>query len=475
MIRGNVRECAPTRIESTMNANIHNRFDIEVRDAKTNQLKQKAQAFNVICNNFWKYMASYFKDIAYGDGLGTPSSNDTTLFGNKKLASLTAHTCGYDIKTGVAYETRKAILDERTSVGMTITEVGLQNAKGYLVTHAMIQDMNGNPISITKTDTDIVTIYATVYVHWTPCEQNGITLCPPRGSVGNFVSYGYAETITMPNVFFGSGTFGTRAEIGVGSVSWNDITKTLTYNAPRASVSVANISGGFGFIIIGGGLANDYLCAVVDVRGKYEVTGEAVGTGDGSTKTFATKFDLPENTVVYVDGMPMTSGVTVYPHPVNSDAGLYMMAMRDTLYAGKPCFTCVTNILPNTSAYLYNPLNELGIGSIPSNGYRSYIKFAFSDDFVNWSDEYSQDSSVSVEHRHCKYIRIRNTYTSSITLKSIPIEFPSNIRHNNIVFDEPPAKGSVITIDYITPFVPKDENHVYDFSMTVQYGEYTEI
>ena len=35
-----------------------------------------------------------------------------------------------------------------------------------LCTHALLQDMNGNNISIQKTNTDVINIYATVYLHF---------------------------------------------------------------------------------------------------------------------------------------------------------------------------------------------------------------------------------------------------------------------------------------------------------------------
>lgn len=474
MIRGKVRECAPVRIEHTMNANIHNRFDIEVRDAKTNELKQKAQAFNVICDNFWKYIGGWFKYIAYGDGTGVPSATDTALFGTQTRAESTSLANNIDIKNGVCYETYKVVLSETTSVGMTITEVGLMNSDGYLITHAMIQDMNGNPISIIKTNTDILTIYATVYVHWNPSEQNGITITSSSTVGGSFVQYAIGHSASNIRTEAGSGTFASRAATGYASKTWNSKTKTLTVTSARAGVDDLNISGGFGFLSVGWGPGSGYVSAIVDVRGEYEVTGESVGTGDGSTTTFATKFDMPRNAVVYVNGVTMRSGVTVYPHPVNSNAATYLLTMLDTLHNGKPCFTTYDYIETSKPTYVYNPLNELGIGSIPHFSYSNFITFAFSDDFIHWSNDYSAVSSIPDEYRHSKYIRIRSTRSSSISTNDVSLTFPDTVHNKNIVFDTPPPAGSVITIDYITPFVPKDENHVYDFSMTVQYGEYTE-
>ena len=44
----------------------------------------------------------------------------------------------------------------------------------------------------------------------------------------------------------------------------------------------------------------------------------------------------------------------------------------------------------------------------------------------------------------------------------------------NIHFDTPPAAGAVITADYTTKTIAKDENHVFDLTVTIQLGEYTE-
>jgi hypothetical protein len=43
----------------------------------------------------------------------------------------------------------------------------------------------------------------------------------------------------------------------------------------------------------------------------------------------------------------------------------------------------------------------------------------------------------------------------------------------NIHFSTPPDVGAVITVDYVTPWVAKDTNHVFDFTLELQFGEYT--
>ena len=62
---------------------LHNRFDIEIIDAKTGEIKQKAFAENVILNNWWSVIESNgipFGNLAFGSGSGTPSASDTALF-----------------------------------------------------------------------------------------------------------------------------------------------------------------------------------------------------------------------------------------------------------------------------------------------------------------------------------------------------------------------------------------------------------
>ena len=86
MIRGTKRprvkaveiiEPKAQKIDAKLNASIHNRFDIEVVDVKTGEIKQRAQAENVICNALWTRLftpGAYFNYIHYGTGSGTPAA-----------------------------------------------------------------------------------------------------------------------------------------------------------------------------------------------------------------------------------------------------------------------------------------------------------------------------------------------------------------------------------------------------------------
>lgn len=171
-IRGQTRpvpigaEIKPSKTNVQLNASIHNRFDIEVIDAATGEVRQRAQAENVICNNLWGYLGynAWNQYIQYGSGSGTPAATDTALFSFVGSDTPTTVSKVYDAATGVFSLQRKIKLLETTAVGKTITEVGIGYGNNYaLCTHAMLTDMNGNQISIAKTATDIINIYTTVF------------------------------------------------------------------------------------------------------------------------------------------------------------------------------------------------------------------------------------------------------------------------------------------------------------------------
>ena len=99
MIRGQTRDIQ----KPTVNASIHNRFDIEVIDAKSGKIRQKAQAENIILDNLWAYMFSstsanrgWFKYIRLGTGEGTPSPERTSLFSNLMYAEASSVSDQFD-------------------------------------------------------------------------------------------------------------------------------------------------------------------------------------------------------------------------------------------------------------------------------------------------------------------------------------------------------------------------------------------
>ena len=66
----------------TQNVKLHNRFDIEVVDATSGEIKQRAYAENIILNQFWNtYLGTgFFNYIHMGSGTSTLVATRTSLF-----------------------------------------------------------------------------------------------------------------------------------------------------------------------------------------------------------------------------------------------------------------------------------------------------------------------------------------------------------------------------------------------------------
>lgn len=481
-------------------ASIHNRFSIEVVDSKTGKVKQRAKAENVICSNMWTAIMNkraYFSQVWYGSGSGTPTASDTALFSLIDRSTLGNFVNSeFNPNTGTYSSTGSATLTETMHVGKTFTELGIgyyYSSTYYLCSHAMITDMNGNPISIVKTNTDILNIYATLYIH-VPEKMIFITeeeIVGPDfkffplnnyllGVMGRAPSSGDAD---WPGSFLaynrsitgkGGHKLSGPASVSVGRSETADVAnRKWAIKAGRCGAA----SGNFGFQGFEGGACYDssvwghnHLALFFGkLPGGHKVIGEAVGTGDGTTVSFATKFEFPYNATVYVDGVAQTSGVTVRKAPGATYANMeyYFVCINEYSKPGKlrPVFNSITAD-GTADLMFYNPWWELGLSQMTVRG-----ALYCSDDLENWTTVRSSTSTTSTTYsipsayRNYKYWKKGGYYGYSGAKASCGAY--------NIVFDTPPAAGSVITIDYTTDFVPKDENHVYDFSFSVELSEYT--
>ena len=504
MIKGTRRalEKQPS-VKANLNASIHNRFDIEVVDAKTGKVKQKAQAFNVICDKLWEYALEssakqYFKYIQYGSGTGTPAPTDTALFKRVGGLSATGLTVKVDKENFAGSLRRKITILETEAVGVEITEVGIsETSSGNLCTHAMLQDMNGNQISILKTDTDIINIYATIFLRFpekyrTFSEDNNIMLCSLDKWVEHLCGYDqntyYAGSPYNCQLQYSTSASATKGLYTPGSANGAvDLpTKTVVYKYSRLPAANNNLPGGARYVNLQTSSVNsDYAgskLAVIKTAGT-KVVGEAVGTGDGVTVDFATKFDCPKNAVVKVDGVVVDA--VVEPAPLryqNMDDYFHEIEVVN----GKPVIVdrwCAYDRLTGTRepsevvdsykwSTFYNPHYEYGIASYGGCMYDANNEVYVSDDLVTWhklTRPNNNRQNVPAEYQYCKYWKILS-YSSYYVYQM----YAKDLNGTNIHFATPPAEGAVITIDYDTEVLGKDENHVYDFEFSFTLGEYTE-
>lgn len=493
---------------------IHNRFDIEVINAKTGEIRQRAQAENIICNNLYTRLCNsnassqylYFYCIYWGSGTGTPAATDTNLFhqeGRISISNVGSATYSTDYVARVASCTRMIQLDEQTSVGVEISEVGIgcELSSGGLCTHAMLEDMNGNPITIEKTNVDIINIYATVYFHWSASSDGSMqwnSNAFRRWMFGiekaNFVAYVRPSKELYPFYHAGNFTndyFRDKNDLKGLTFTGNAAEKKFELTCARYPVADMNI-GGLGMFFFGYNDNMNFMLPVEDFYPGDDITNEAVGTGDGETTRFTLDFDFPENISVYVNGTKRTSGVSfrricIPPTDDEYQAGgqpqLYIRRLRagstpshkEMIMYQMPSHNCNEGSSTNRIHFfpigagwiIENTANIIGFASIKND---STGKIYGSNDLTNWvllAD--ANAGTVELTGAEQTYRYYKNDGSAEARLYWNDMDDGAAI-----IFDTAPAVGDVITANYHTPYVAKDADHVFDLKVTFQFGEYTE-
>jgi hypothetical protein len=306
---------------------IHNRFDIEVRDAKTNELKQTAVAYNIILDRWFHYLTDtggvYYdavplKAIAVGNGTGTLDVTRTTLFSKLGYELPTTLETVYAYPT--SYITKEIRLEADQYNDNTITEVGFMASYCdyyyHVITHAFLQDSEGNQIAINKTDTDVVIIRGTFYVTFNctgfgdngiypPADQNGVI----KWLLGED-SFPKTFSFSRYNLRYSTDMWNNKH--GVKIISLEDCTRDTTnwridypvitwLDTECNNHTVRTI----GMNSVGAiSLPNHTMFSPI------QVTKLAIATGDGATTEFDIKapFIIPSSETIYVNNAALTRG-----------------------------------------------------------------------------------------------------------------------------------------------------------------------
>lgn len=309
---------------------LHNRFDVKVVDAESGKVKQTAVGFNVITNYYFnsRLTASplskttdLFRYIAIGTGTGTPKITDTSLFTHLTRKAVTTLETVYEYPTS---RTTKQIKLEATECnGSTITEVALEGYYSgtwsnsyYIMSHAMLQDSEGNQIAIAKTDTDVVYITATFYATYTPSGfgTNGIYPKPENNYLLRWLLTGSTDGVVrfshfpveyssdMSVKFHGSKNY--TFSNGEGNI------ETYQYDLPVVTFldSECNnrIVKHLGVAGVGAFTFPNH-----EVFPPYRVNHLVIGEGDGETAEFNVKAPLIQagTARVFIDGEELTEGI----------------------------------------------------------------------------------------------------------------------------------------------------------------------
>lgn len=163
--------------------------------------------------------STYFVNIHFGSGAGTLDPARTSLFSHLGTKAAVNDTLVKSIP--VSSWKRKIVLDPEEFVGNTLSEVGIafNAASTNLVTHSLLKDSDGEPISIVKTNTDVITIYATVFVTFDDSNPNLVyTGMPSSNALVNYLIGGAAA---QTGAFSLNDTFLLRCRLGsTSNVTW---------------------------------------------------------------------------------------------------------------------------------------------------------------------------------------------------------------------------------------------------------------
>ena len=491
----------------TGKTNIKNRFDIECKDIRTGEV-QKFQAHNIVLDQMWSRLVNfqtYFTNIHFGTGTGTLNPARTSLFAHlgTKAATNVSRTRALPTSSWM----RQIVLMPEEYVGKDITEVGIAygSTTSYLVTHAFLEDSEGNPISITKTDTMVVTIYATIFFElgeledmyggqfrWVmPASNNelinyltGVASYPAQRfmvtQAGGFATDGYHEGCAPTR-------HGQSADITPTNWIKDSAAKKATTPKMRLGINDGNdaIRG------IGLGSTNDKgtfrgQLPIAGVFAGHEIEGEAVGIGDGEAVGFNPAWPYANISAVYVDGV-LVDPADYTLGPTKKGTNIFLFR-QPVVLAGSITTGSGRDLTNGQEGYDVINMSEdcvLGIdaGAVAPSALSAKLRIAFTGgtDKIALRGTNNPDFSGSVflaevqgsymqeadfESPGYRYYRVE-TSQGRPQLREVYLLTADN----QITFTAPPAEGAIITADYTVDYIPKDENHVLDLQVSIQYGE----
>ena len=320
---------------------IHNKFEIVVRNAETGEVEQRGQAENIVVDRMYERLCNfntYFNNIVFGTGEGTPTPSRRTLFNRIGYKSGVTESLVRAYPTSTWVQSIRLGTDEYN--GNIITEIGISDTTTEVNTHAMITDSEGNPLSVEKTELRIIDLYATVFINVYDVDSG---LFFYEDNLRNYLTGG-----ASPNNTLGI------SNLEVAGI--NTITGTRTADVPNKSVkatgrfNINNLNKDVKYLYWTGlGLA----CKIPrpEVFEGKQITEDNIGVGDGINKEFhlGRSSNTPiEDLIIYVGGVVvdfiydnLTNIVTIATPPADT---VPITASYKTLYIPKT----VNNILDTT-------------------------------------------------------------------------------------------------------------------------------
>ena len=475
--------------------------------------------------------------IAIGDGSGTPGASDTKLFHEiKKFSSRTTNeitgNCSKKNNNTLLFSVSLTI-PASTSEVYDLSEVGVcfqdEHNNYILVTHALILDSEGNPISVKKKDTDKIILNCELYVTF---ESEGIenfnvdafvTNSSVSGTLGIQYLFGAATSLEAQRVcdanYWSSHEHyftNCPSTCELPSSSWvkDKNAKTLTVNFgpsrllefPMPTYIRGITFGRLGTIK----LPNETIFP------RYKVSKITVGIGDGET----TKFKCPlnyfinESETIYVGADEKIRDVDyTIDNEANQDELIELSAGNEAIISGGlngfyvPFFR-----KPFGKVYTYYPSGSFGVCEmdashplyldfrepvklntlrVPLGNRGTFTLFGRNTEEEDWTligqfTPNNENNHYNFDLCYYRYIKLTSTISNNSSI-GYENESTGYISTNNTIelckkncyfigyvgdgieFTTPPPEGAVITMDAYTdlPFV--SPNNVVDISATLTF------
>lgn len=267
------------KMKLSQEVGLHNKFLVVVEDVQTGEVKQEAWAYNLILDQgFNKILTGltsrtsglgtagterlmlpiintsvnseyrYGGYIHIGTGTGTLSAARTELFEFYKGYYGNEHNTAWNQESMSGHYTLKVSIFPGEQFPGPITEIGLASysAKNTLSTHAILEDSEGAPVSISPGPYDQITIYATNYItlgHGYTSEKVGFVGGPEL--LGNFFKAVFIDNKNPTFIYsnWGSSKYLIKVGCGVKPIKGEDksvekriISKVLNYNDSKITI-----------------------------------------------------------------------------------------------------------------------------------------------------------------------------------------------------------------------------------------------
>lgn len=527
-----------------------NQYTIRKADADGNET-EVARFHNVPLQNFYdavigRYMGSYSQSPTncvhscwFGTGSTAPSGSDTALehplwtytVSNSNLHSWEKYL---NEQNHVCHKYTFKVAADTDHVG-TVSELGVvfYTGKSYngiaLATRALILDAEGNPITITKTELEV--LYVDVLFEFALQNSGAFEWLPQ-----NYIDYGAKSgtgvgpifTLSLLNrIFFLGGMSEDGFTLRHATLSFS---KTYANNNREMSVTGARLptstitSQRFIKIIGIGSSTNNLILGCwkfpnANVIPPTVLSGMQVGVGDGST----TEFDAPlaewmeDTEEIYVNDVKQVRGVDyVCSHNANAIGLLECSILREMQYVGEYTGFPLGFIMPvegygpyvdgNYMAPLWDTSHPAITFAFPEGriqpirrfvlkNFIAYTRITSTSASSNsdwsravWTVQYSSDGAAwqdagtaTIDSNNVAELVLpsavtarywRFTISSRITgVLFAGQNFDSLMAYGDtlpITFTTPPADGAVITMNATIDCMMKNENFIIDVNPTFQ-------